>query len=72
MPNTREEIIRRLEGYMKFKNISKQDLAKKWGKKYNYIYRRFSGEVEFDLKDILKIFNVLNLSKEEVIFIFFK
>ena len=69
--NTRKKVIVRLEGYMKLKNISKQDLAREWGKSEAYIYRRFSEEVEFSLTDISEIFSILNLSKEEAIEIFF-
>ena len=56
---------------MKLKNISKQDLAREWGKSEAYIYRRFSEEVEFSLTDISEIFSILNLSKEEATDIFF-
>ena len=69
--NTRKKVIVKLESYMKLKNISKQDLAREWGKSEAYIYRRFSEEVEFSLTDISEIFSVLNLSKEEAIDIFF-
>lgn len=69
--NTRKKVIVRLESYMKLKNISKQDLAREWGKSEAYIYRRFSEEVEFSLTDISEIFSILNLSKEEAIEIFF-
>ncbi len=66
-----EYVIRKLEGYLKFKGISKLELAKKWKKTISYIYRRFSGEVEFSLKDILELVCILNLSDNEKIDIFF-
>lgn len=69
--NNRKKVIVKLESYMKLKNISKQDLAKKWKKSEAYIYRRFSEEVEFSLTDIADIFTILELSKEEAIDIFF-
>ncbi len=69
--NNRKKIIIKLESYMKLKNVSKQDLAKKWKKSEAYIYRRFSGEVDFSLTDIIDIINILNLSKDEGKDIFF-
>ncbi len=69
--NNRKKIIIKLESYMKLKNISKQDLAREWRKSDAYVYRRFSEEVEFSLTDILELFYVLHLSKEEAIDIFF-
>lgn len=71
MMNNRKKIIIKLESYMKLKNISKQDLAKKWEKSDAYIYRRFSDEVDFSLTDIIDIINILNLSKDEGKDIFF-
>ena len=64
-------IIGRLEGFMKFKNISKPELAKKWGKTNAYVYRRFSGDVELSLTDILELTKILNIPKEEAKEIFF-
>ena len=61
----------RLEGFMKFKEISKSDLAKKWGKTDAYVYRRFSGEVELSLTDILELTKVLDIPKDEAKEIFF-
>ena len=69
--NNRKKIIIKLESYMKLKNVSKQDLAKKWKKSDAYIYRRFSDEVDFSLTDIIHIINILNLSKDEGKDIFF-
>jgi len=69
--NKRKKVIIKLESYMKLKNISKQDLAKKWEKSDAYVYRRFSEEVEFSLTDISEIFSILELSREETIDIFF-
>lgn len=69
--NDRKKIIVKLESYMKLKNISKQQLARKWKKSEAYIYRRFSEEVEFSLKDITDIIFILKLSREEGIDIFF-
>ncbi|MFQ9264449.1 MAG: helix-turn-helix domain-containing protein [Clostridia bacterium] len=69
--NNRKKIIIKLESYMKLKNVSKQDLAKKWKKSDAYIYRRFSDEVDFSLTDIIDIINILNLSKDEGKDIFF-
>lgn len=64
-------ILGRLEGYMKFRNISKQELAKKWGKTEAYVYRRFNGEVELSLPDILDLVSILEMPKEEAKDIFF-
>lgn len=61
----------RLEGFMKFKGISKPELAKEWGKTDAYVYRRFSGEVELSLTDILDITRILKIPKEEAKEIFF-
>ena len=61
----------RLEGFMKFKNISKTELAKRWGKTEAYIYRRFSGEVELSLTDILELTRILEIPTEEAKEIFF-
>lgn len=69
--NNRKKVIIKLESYMKLKNVSKQDLAKKWKKSDAYIYRRFSDEVDFSLTDIIDIINILNLSKDEGKDIFF-
>lgn len=67
----REEILRKIEGYMKFKNLSKQELAKRWNKSEIYVYRRLNGNVELSLTDILELCNIMNLSKKEAIDIFF-
>ena len=64
-------ILGRLEGFMKFKNISKSELAKKWGKTEAYVYRRFSGDVELSLTDMLKLTEILDIPKEEAKEIFF-
>ena len=56
---------------MKFRNISKQELAKKWGKTEAYVYRRFNGEVELSLPDILDLVSILEIPKEEAKDIFF-
>lgn len=69
--NHRKKIIVKLESYMKLKNISKQELAKKWKKSDAYVYRRFSEEVDFGLTDIIDIISILKLSKEEASDIFF-
>ena len=69
--NDRKKIIVKLESYMKLRNISKQQLAKKWKKSDAYIYRSFSEEVEFSLTDITDIIFILKLSREEGIDIFF-
>ncbi len=69
--NDKKKVVVKLESYMKLKDISKQNLAKKWKKSEAYIYRRFSGEVEFSLTDIEDIFSILQLSKDEACDIFF-
>ena len=69
--NSRKKIIIKLESYMRLKNISKQELARRWNKSDAYIYRRFSEEVDFSLTDIIDIIHILNLTKEEAIDIFF-
>lgn len=69
--NDKKKVIVKLESYMKLKDISKQNLAKKLKKSEAYIYRRFSGEVEFSLVDIKDIFSILQLSKDEACDIFF-
>lgn len=69
--NNRKKVIVKLEGYMKLKNISKQELSKKWQKSEAYIYRRFSEEVEFSLTDIIELITILNITREEAIDIFF-
>lgn len=56
---------------MKFRNLTKLELAKKWGKTEAYVYRRFSGEVELSLQDILDLCKILNLTKIEAVDIFF-
>lgn len=56
---------------MKLKDITKQELSKKWNKSEAYIYRRFSGEVEFSLTDIIELISILKISREEAIDIFF-
>jgi len=67
----RKEILRKLEGYLKFRGMTKADLAKEWEKTEAYIYRRFSGEVELSLTDILELCKILHLSKSEATDIFF-
>jgi len=67
----RDEILRKIEGYMKFRNLSKQDLAREWEKTEIYVYRRFSGKVELSLIDILELCNILKLSQKEATDIFF-
>lgn len=69
--NNRKKIIVKLESYMKLKDITKQELSKKWNKSEAYIYRRFSGEVEFSLTDIIELISILKISREEAIDIFF-
>ena len=71
MEGIRDDILRKIEGYMKFRNISKQELAKKWGKTEVYVYRRLSGTVELDLTDILELCKILELTKKEATDIFF-
>lgn len=71
MESKRDNILRKIEGYMKFRGMTKSELSKKWKKTEAYIYRRFSGEVELDLTDILELCKILNLSKEEATDIFF-
>lgn len=71
MEDKREEILRKIEGYMKFRGISKAELAKSWKKTDIYVYRRLSGSVELDLTDILDLCSILQLSKEEAADIFF-
>lgn len=69
--NSRKNIIIKLENYMNLRNLSKQELAKKWGKSDAYVYRRFSEEVDFSLTDIIDLISILKLSKDEAIDIFF-
>lgn len=69
--NNRKKIIVKLENYMNLRNLSKQGLAKKWKKSDAYVYRRFSQEVDFSLTDIIELINILKLSREEAIDIFF-
>ena len=69
--NNRKKIIVKLESYMKLKDITKQELSKKWNKSEAYIYRRFSGEVEFSLTDIIELISILKISREEALDIFF-
>lgn len=69
--NNRKKVIVKLESYMKLKNITKQELSKRWGKNEAYTYRRFSEEVEFSLTDIIELISIINISKEEAIDIFF-
>ncbi|MCX4303775.1 MAG: hypothetical protein OSJ66_07215 [Clostridia bacterium] len=66
-----KDVINKLEGYLKFKDVSKKKLAKLWGKNEAYIYRRFSGEVEFTLSDIWDLCRILKLNQEEKVDIFF-
>ena len=56
---------------MKFKNISRQELAKKWKKTEIYVYRRLSGTVELDLTDIIDLCRILELTEAEAVDIFF-
>lgn len=71
MEKETKEILNKLEGYLKFKNISKKKLAELWKKNDAYIYRRFSGIVELTLQDIRDLCKILQLTKEEAIDIFF-
>lgn len=66
-----KDVVKKLEGYLKFKDVSKKKLAELWGKNEAYIYRRFSGEVEFTLTDILDLCRILKLNQEEKVDIFF-
>ncbi len=68
--NSRKNIIIKLENYMNLRNLSKQELAKEWGKSDAYVYRRFSEEVDFSLTDIIDLISILKLSKDEAIDIF--
>lgn len=56
---------------MNLRNLSKQELAKKWKKNDAYVYRRFSEGVDFSLTDIIELSNILELKKEEAVDIFF-
>lgn len=66
-----DEVINKLEGYLKFRNISKKKLAELWKKNEAYIYRRFSKEVELTLTDIWDLCRILKLNQEEIVDIFF-
>ena len=63
--------LARLDGYRKFKKISLENLAKKWGKTYSYIYRRLSGKVELTHKDMLDLIRCLEIPLDEATDIFF-
>lgn len=69
--DNRKKIIIKLENYMNLRNLSKQELAKRWKKSDAYVYRRFSKEVDFSLTDIIDLIDILKLTKEEAIDIFF-
>jgi len=69
--NDKRKIIVKLESYMKLKKITKQVLSKEWNKSEAYIYRRFSEEVEFSLTDIIDLIDILSITREEAIDIFF-
>ncbi|MFQ9823158.1 MAG: helix-turn-helix domain-containing protein [Clostridia bacterium] len=71
MEKNNEEVIAKLEGYLKFKRISKKKLAEMWEKTEAYIYRRFSCEVELTLTDIKDLCKILKLTHEEILDIFF-
>lgn len=71
MEKETKEVLNKIEGYLKFRNINKKNLAELWKKKESYIYRRFSGKVELTLKDIRELCKILKLTKEEAIDIFF-
>lgn len=71
MEKNNKEVIRKLEGYLKFKGISKKKLAELWGKTEAYIYRRCSCEVELTLTDIKDLCRILKLTHEEILDIFF-
>ncbi len=71
MENAIQYTLGRLEGFMKFKNIGKSELAKAWKKTDSYVYRRFSGEVELSLTDILQLIKILDIPKDEAKDIFF-
>lgn len=64
-------ILGRLEGFMKFRNVSRPELAKLWKKTEAYVYRRLSGEVELSLTDILELVKILKIPKDEAKEIFF-
>lgn len=66
-----DEVISKLEGYLKFRNITKKKLAELWQKNEAYIYRRFSKEVELTLSDIWDLCRILKLNQEEIVDIFF-
>lgn len=71
MNDTVKYILGRIEGFMKFKNISRPELAKRWKKTEAYVYRRLSGEVELSLTDILELVKILEIPKNEAKEIFF-
>lgn len=71
MQGKREVVLRKIEGYLKFRNLSKQELARRWKKTEIYVYRRLSGSVELSLTDILELCEILNLSQKEAVDIFF-
>lgn len=71
MEDEKKEILMKIEGYMKFRGITKQQLANKWKKTDVYVYRRLSGKVELSLTDILDLCKILQLTKEEASNIFF-
>lgn len=72
MSKSREEVLRKIEGYLKFKNITKQELAKRWKKTEVYVYRRLSGNVDLSLTDILELCEIMELQKSEAVDIFFE
>lgn len=61
-----------LKYLMEQKGVTKNDLATAIGVKYNAICSRLSGKIEFKRIEIKTIINLLNLTDEQVMDVFFK
>ncbi len=63
--------ISELNAELARKNISIPELAKLMGVSKKLIYSRFKGETSFKHDEICKIVNILSLSQEKMMLIFF-
>ena len=65
------EIGNRIKGILSIKNISRNDLASKMSISYNSLTKKLNGKIDFTLKDMHKIKNILNLDVQDCGNIFF-
>ena len=61
----------KLDGYLLFRNLSREALAEGLGIEYVSLSRKLNGHNEFKLDEVKKVKQLLNLSNEQLFEVFF-